>query len=181
MQIAQLSAKHSAQLVVMQAAYSSNMNDEESPERPYRLTRRLKLGQLVREAGGASELGRLCDTPKSHISAMLSGARNVGDDLATKLERKMDKPLGWMDFTESTPETDARIDGILAGNTETGIGESIISLSKFLARLEGLPREVATASIKYLLEAPADVQRVFQVQQQLEQYKVVDQAKKDAA
>lgn len=100
MQSAQLRAKHNAQLAVMQDAYSENMSEESaSPHapRPYRTTRRERLRQLVLEAGGASDLGRLSDTPKSHISAMLSGARNVGDELATKLEQVMDKPDGWMD------------------------------------------------------------------------------------
>lgn len=36
-------------------------------------------------------------TPKSHISALLAGNRGVGDDLAAKLEAKMEKPPGWMD------------------------------------------------------------------------------------
>lgn len=40
---------------------------------------------------------------------MLSDARNVGDELATKLEQVMDKPIGWMDapldrYSPSSPD-----------------------------------------------------------------------------
>lgn len=62
------------------------------------LRRRTRLSALVNEAGGVAALGRLVGTPKSHVSALMSGARGVGDDLAAKLERQMQKPAGWMDL-----------------------------------------------------------------------------------
>jgi DNA-binding transcriptional regulator YdaS (Cro superfamily) len=52
---------------------------------------------VIREAGGASALAALIGTPKSHISAMQSGARGMGDALAAKIERKTERPVGWMD------------------------------------------------------------------------------------
>ena len=61
------------------------------------LRRRGRLAALVAEAGGVA-LARLVGTPKSHISALVSGARGVGDELAAKLERHMQKPAGWMDL-----------------------------------------------------------------------------------
>ncbi len=36
-------------------------------------------------------------TPKTHVSALLAGKRGIGDALAAKLERKCEKPEGWMD------------------------------------------------------------------------------------
>lgn len=185
MQCAQLFPKHNAQQVVMQPAYSDRMKDEaNSVERPYRLMRRLKLGQLVKEAGGATELGRLCDTPKSHISAMLSGARNVGDELATKLERVMDKPFGWMDRSELSDGADSEIEKMLrvdASRSNQSASHAIDLIAKFLASLDGLPRELAVTSIRYLLEAPNDISRLIQVRDQLRQSESMAEAKRDAA
>jgi len=61
------------------------------------LRRRERLAELVKEAGGASELARLAGTPKTHLSALQAGNRGIGDDLAAKFELVMDKPAGWMD------------------------------------------------------------------------------------
>ena len=62
------------------------------------LRRRARLAALVNEAGGVVALARLVGTPKSHVSALMSGARGVGDELAAKLERMMQKPGGWLDL-----------------------------------------------------------------------------------
>lgn len=69
----------------------------EKTERPYRTARRERLAELVKQEGGPTNLADLIDTPKTHISAMLAGSRNVGDDLATKIESRLNKPHGWMD------------------------------------------------------------------------------------
>ena len=137
MQSAQLRSKHNAQPPVMQDAYSENMSEETAgtAPRPYRATRRERLRQLVVEAGGASELGRICDTPKSHISAMLSGSRNVGDELATKLEQVMDKPDGWMD----TPIDRAPP----AQSSDSFVGEAISTYeSQAMTRSSGLAKRL---------------------------------------
>ena len=68
------------------------------------LRRWARLAALVAEAGGSVALARLVGTPKSHISALMSGARGVGDELAAKLERHMQKPAGWMDLDSGLTE-----------------------------------------------------------------------------
>lgn len=66
--------------------------------------RKLRLEQLVTEAGTAAALSRLTGVSEAYISQIRSGtklpsgkARNVGDDAAAKLERGMGKLEGWMD------------------------------------------------------------------------------------
>ena len=92
-QIAMTSEKHNAPQPVQQGA--------DTPEMPYNtprhLRRRENLRLLTHEAGGVTQLGLLTDTPKSHLSAILSGRRGVGDLLASKIERRMGKPAGWFD------------------------------------------------------------------------------------
>lgn len=66
--------------------------------------RRLEL--LVTEAGSAEELARRCDTAAEYLSQLRSGKidkktgkpRKPGSQLARKLERRMGKPVGWMDM-----------------------------------------------------------------------------------
>lgn len=80
---------------------AGNQNQAEKDERPYRVTRRANLAQLVAEEGGVTKFALVVETPKTHISAMLKGSRNVGDELATKIEQKLEKPHGWMDENHS--------------------------------------------------------------------------------
>lgn len=77
----------------MQFAYSSRMTIKSFRH----LRRQANLEVLVKEFGGPSAFADLVGTPKSHISALLSGARGVGDQLAAKIERKCNRPHGWMD------------------------------------------------------------------------------------
>ena len=68
---------------------------------------RLRLANLellVAEAGSAAELARRAATNESYLSQIRrqfltpkGTPRNVGDDLAVKLEKGMEKPGGWMD------------------------------------------------------------------------------------
>ena len=71
------------------------MDETESPRKK---RRRLRLEQLLLEFGGAAQVARESGTPKSHFSAMTSGARGLGDALAAKLESIYNKPLGWFDL-----------------------------------------------------------------------------------
>lgn len=93
MHSAELGSEHNAQPPVMQVAYARTMAISSLRH----LRRKANLDRLVTEAGGATALALLIDTPKSHISALQKGARGIGDRLAAKLERKFDKPEGWMD------------------------------------------------------------------------------------
>lgn len=70
---------------------------EEERESPRRARRRQSLVVLIAEIGDAATLARESGTPKSHISAILSGRRGVGDDLAAKWENLYEKSPGWFD------------------------------------------------------------------------------------
>jgi SOS-response transcriptional repressor LexA len=67
------------------------------------------LELLITEAGSATKLARLADTSSSYLSQVRrkmrtskGTPRNIGDDLAEKLERGMGKPEGWMDIPHVT-------------------------------------------------------------------------------
>jgi hypothetical protein len=70
-------------------------------ERPIRRIRREKLRQLIKEFGGPKGLAIHSGTPDTHFTAIEKQRRDVGDDLATKLEEACEKPFGWMDYDES--------------------------------------------------------------------------------
>ena len=66
--------------------------------------RRRNLQRLIAEAGSAEALARRAETSSAYVSQIRSGTeyakgkvRRVGDRLAAKLEKAMDKPVGWMD------------------------------------------------------------------------------------
>ena len=61
------------------------------------LRRRANLERLLAEFGGSRALAAIVDTPDAHISALRAGKRGIGDVLAAKLERRCEKPVGWMD------------------------------------------------------------------------------------
>jgi hypothetical protein len=84
----------------------SDTTDETATARPYRQARAIRLQALIAEAGGTTALADLSGTPKSHISAMSSGAKGIGDTLADKFEQVMNKPRGWMDSTQQTSPSD---------------------------------------------------------------------------
>jgi hypothetical protein len=70
---------------------------------PRHLRRCANLARLVSEFGGAKALALLVGTPDSHISALRAGRRGIGDELAAKIERRCDKPVGWMDQEHEPP------------------------------------------------------------------------------
>lgn len=77
--------------------------------------RRRNLEVLVREAGTAAALAAKAETSPAYLSQISTGspgksgkARNVGDDLARKLESAMGKPRGWMDYRHDGYQPDSR-------------------------------------------------------------------------
>lgn len=121
MHIAQLMTKHTAQLPVMQHAYPCGMAISSLRH----LRRRSNLEALVKEFGGASALALHIGTPKTHISALLAGSRGIGDQLAAKLERKCEKPAGWMDEQhEEEVLKHPRGAFIIAGPDDSAVGVS---------------------------------------------------------
>lgn len=67
-------------------------------ERPQQAIRRARLIELLAEAGGAKAMnGLLKKPPKDPYLTSCKTSRNLGDDMATAIERVMQRPIGWMD------------------------------------------------------------------------------------
>lgn len=81
----------------MQGAYIAAMEDS----RPYRLNRRARLEELLAEAGGPKVLHGRSGVTDTYLTACRNGKRDMGDAAATKLERAMKRPIGWMDTSPS--------------------------------------------------------------------------------
>jgi hypothetical protein len=77
----------------MQAAYSSDM----TKDRAYRDNRRYWLGLWVGQAGGPKAFAEVVGTVDTYVTAVLKGRRNVGDELAERIERKLGHEPGDMD------------------------------------------------------------------------------------
>jgi len=71
--------------------------DSDRPERPVRRLRRLRLRELLKEFGGPKALARQTGSSETTLIAIEKGRKDIGDELATKLEDKCGKPFGWMD------------------------------------------------------------------------------------
>ena len=87
------------------------------------------LGRLIAEAGSAEALARRSGSSSPYLSQIRGGTpypsgrrRRVGDQLAEKLERAMDKPEGWMD--EAHDDAD---DGAPGASWTAGGGCPLIS------------------------------------------------------
>lgn len=107
MQNALLMGEHIAYGTTMQVAYAPKV-----PKKKYdgpRLARRQHwLSALVSAQGGPARVGLDLDTPASHISAMTSGKRGVGDEMADRIESVFNKPNGWLDRPTDS-ESDQRV------------------------------------------------------------------------
>lgn len=76
-----------------------------------RKARRARLLELLNEFGGPKALAKKVGTVETHLTAVIKGRREIGDELANKLEAGCGKPLGWMDddgrgwpFEQVSPE-----------------------------------------------------------------------------
>ena len=98
MQIAQLIPEHNASLETMQPAYPTRV--EEKDRRPYRLLRQQWMQHYQNQVGGPGALAAALDSTDTHITAMVKGRRNVGDDLADKLEETFNLLPGTIDLCD---------------------------------------------------------------------------------
>lgn len=80
-------------------------------DRAYREHRRYWLQQWVKDAGGPKAFAALVETPDTHVTAMLKGRRNVGDDLAERIERKLGRDAGDMDREPPPGALEAEAEG----------------------------------------------------------------------
>ena len=75
--------------------------------------RKLNLSKLIEEAGSATRLAKKAGTAPAYISQIMTGAPQksgkayvVGDKVARRLERAMNKPDGWMDREHLSADND---------------------------------------------------------------------------
>lgn len=62
--------------------------------------RRANLAGLIREFETIARLARRTGAVASLLSRIKNGTRQMGDDVARRLERALDKPEGWMDLPQ---------------------------------------------------------------------------------
>lgn len=126
---------------------------------PRHRRRRLNLLALIAEEGGVTSLARLVGTPKSHLSAMSTGERGMGDALAAKIEEKCGKPPGWLDADpEAEPST--RVAQLVALPRDLSPVELVMRIGALLAPLDELSRENAVDALKKLEHRPEDAERI---------------------
>lgn len=64
-------------------------------------TRRLRLLELIKEAGGQAELVNRLNKDRRQVSAWKTAGKGISDETAREIERVCRKPLGWMDGDSS--------------------------------------------------------------------------------
>lgn len=112
----------------MQVAYAADMTNS----RAYRENRRYWLKAWVEEVGGPKAFSLLVDTPDTHITAILKGRRNVGDDLAEKIERATGRDRGDMDLPPPdeveivTPATERFSTGLISSSSVPKLRDTLI-------------------------------------------------------
>lgn len=139
----------------------------EESESPRRIKRRLRLGQLLSENGGAAQVARECGTPKSHFSAVMAGKRGLGDTLTHKLETLYSKPSGWFDsgslyeaaYQPSTPSIS--LDGGAApqinerrAQRAVPIESAVEVIANHLSGLEGYDKPTVISLLTALVNSP---------------------------
>lgn len=70
--------------------------------------RRKNLRRLARLAGGITDLSERLDRSQSQISHLIGNSpiKNIGDRLASHIERVFNKPHGWLDHEHAVEEED---------------------------------------------------------------------------
>ncbi|CAN5859259.1 hypothetical protein BH11PSE13_BH11PSE13_12390 [soil metagenome] len=158
MHFAQLLTEHNAHRTVMQTAYAASM-EIPNKESPRRARRRHWLGVLIDECGGAAQVAREIGTPKSHLSAMRSGARGLGDDLAARLEETYAKEAGWFDRPVSgnpvLPPTDL-IPAYRTGRTPS-VRDLVMQLRDLMLPHRAAVRQSAWTLLSEVAHNPEDV------------------------
>ena len=128
MQVASLMTKHTASPATMQVAYADVM---EEVRRPYRINRQLWLEHWLQKKGGPKKVAELLDSVDTHLTAMAKGRRNVGDELATKMEEAFGLDPGDMDRAPPGPiQKSAQTGKINAGDVVDFLAERLIALEE---------------------------------------------------
>lgn len=119
-------AKHSASVPTMQVAYPRRM----PKKRAHTENRRYWLERWIREVGSVAALAELVETTDTYLTAIRKGRRNVGDDLAERLERVMGQEPGAMDGPPSPTDGEVVTDEldftIMQYDTAGSMGRGLI-------------------------------------------------------
>lgn len=107
MRFAQHADQHIAYPALMQGAYAHPM--EKKPLTFRKLRRQKKLNRVLQEHGGVTAVALAIGAQKSHLSAMSTGDRGVGDEIAERIETILGYEPGWFDFpdTDTAPVLDS--------------------------------------------------------------------------
>ncbi len=95
MQVALFSSKHTASSRLKQDAYPLGVTQE---HRPYRTNRQLWFAHY-HDLLGPRALAEKLESVDTHITAIVKGRRNVGDELASKFECAFGLAVGTLDST----------------------------------------------------------------------------------
>lgn len=122
-------------------------------DRPIRVIRRNKLNQLLADAGGAKALSSKAEKglTDTHLIACAKGRRDIGDDLATRIEIAAGKHFGWMD----TPDEHSQQKADHSGNA---LGLAIKVLAEALIPADDGVRGVVQALLSQLVKDPENYQ-----------------------
>jgi transcriptional regulator with XRE-family HTH domain len=63
--------------------------------------RRVNLGNLIARYGGQRAFAERVGLSPAHVSQIMTGRRNVGDQVARRIEQALNRPPGWMDIDHS--------------------------------------------------------------------------------
>lgn len=100
--------------------------------------RRLNLSVLLDEFETQAEFAQKTGIPPSLLSQLKRGAshggRNIGANLARKIEKKLNKPSGWMDQPQGWSREIISPDATLPGTDKLG-AEDLLLLRMMIDRL----------------------------------------------
>lgn len=96
--------------------------------------RRINLSVLMDQFERQSDFARQLETSPSHLSQMKKGNRNIGNELARKIEERMGKPRGWMDSPQGWSKELVNTDAVLP-NIDQLEHEDLLLLRSFVDRL----------------------------------------------
>lgn len=154
--------------------------------------RAARLSDLLSQKYGGSktELGKALGYKSgAFVRQMIEGERPVSEKTVAKVEQ-LRGCKGWFTrppqaelpgkdaylapdeqiATSPTPVTE-RVQQYVSDfnfDVQRSAADSAGVLAKFLARLDGLNRNLAVSALEYLLQDPGDIKRLFEVQLQLE-------------
>lgn len=108
----------------MQVAYARGMGTN----RPHRENRKRWLRRWMDEAGGPKALAAKVDTHDTYLIAIAKegGDRNVGDEMARRIERALKKPPNMMDL----PFDDSDAPSISVERAVAVLADALLVLSK---------------------------------------------------